>query len=106
MLPPILIFFVFNGAIEASNIKTGSGTEYVLKLDETEIIGTLARSFDKYYLIWDKEKESIRLVNTSKVSQLYPAPKTEESMKKESRLLKGADEKDGREEADKQSRRD
>lgn len=81
-LPPILIFFVFNGAIAASNIKAGSGTKYVLTLDETEIIGTLARSFDKYYLIWDTEKESIRLVNTSKVSQFYPAPKTEESNQK------------------------
>lgn len=61
-LPPILIFFTFNGAIAASNIKAGSGTKYVLKLEGTEIIGTLARSFDKYYLIWEKDKESILLV--------------------------------------------
>ena len=89
-LPIILIFFAFNGAIAASNIKAGRGTNYVLKLDETEIIGTLARTFDKYYLIWDKDKESILLVNTSKVSQLYPAPKTEESTKRDNRQLKAA----------------
>ncbi len=82
-LPLILIFFAFNGAIAASYIKAGSGTKYVLKLDETEIIGTLARSFDKYYLIWDKDKDSLLLVNTSKVSQLYPAPTTKESKKRQ-----------------------
>ena len=81
-IPPILIFFFFSGAIAASNIKAGSGTKYVLKLDETEIIGTLARSFEKYYLIWDTDKESILLVNTSKVAQLYPASKTEKSNQK------------------------
>lgn len=100
-LPPILIFFAFNGAIAASNIKAGSGTKYVLKLDERDIIGTLVRSFDKYYLIWNKDKDGILLVNTSKVSQLYPAPTTEEPNKNESRLLKVDDEKDRREEADK-----
>ena len=81
-LPIILIFFAFNGAIAASNIKADRGTKYVLMLDGTEIVGTLARSFDKYYLIWDKDKGSILLANASKVSQLYPAPKTDESNQK------------------------
>ncbi len=78
-IPAVLIFFAFNGAIAAEKIRGGDGTQYVFDLEETKIVGTLVRTFEKHYLIWDKEQ--IKLLSASKVAQFYPAPIAEEKIR-------------------------
>ena len=80
-VPAILLFIAFQGAITANNIKAGSGAEYVFKLEKTEIVGTLVRTFDKYYLLWNKDKEKIVLLSANKVVQFYPKSLKEKSNK-------------------------
>ena len=75
----VVIFACYIGANNAQEITKGGGTEYVFDLRETQIVGTLARSFEKYHLIWDKNEKEIRLVNVSEVVQLYPQSKTANS---------------------------
>ena len=78
-IPVVLVFFAFNGAIAADKIKSGDGVQYVFNLEKIEIVGTLVRAFEKHYLIWDKDKEQIKLLSASKVGQFYPAPIAEEN---------------------------
>ena len=74
-------FFAFYGAIAADRIKSGDGVQYVFDLEKIETVGTLVRTFEKHFLIWDIDKEQIKLLNASKVTQLYPAPTVEKSKK-------------------------
>ncbi|WP_424946114.1 hypothetical protein [Candidatus Spongiihabitans sp.] len=84
--PIVLIVCSFLGIGDAQEITRGGGTQYVFVLRETQretqIVGTLARSFEKYHLIWDKNEKEIRLVNVSEVVQLYPQSKTANSDQK------------------------
>ena len=73
----VVIFSGYLGASNAQEITEGGGTQYVFDLGETKIVGTLARSFEKNYLIWDKDEKEIKLVNVSEVIQLYPQPETD-----------------------------
>ena len=72
LTPPILAWCAFHGFTDANEIKEGGGPQYVLVLEKKQLVGTLARSFDKYYLIWDKHQKGIMLVSTEKVVRLYP----------------------------------
>ena len=82
LFPAISMTYAFIGAMEAAYIRGGGGTQYVFNLEETKIVGTLARSFDKYFLVWDKNKEEIVLVSTSKVIQFNPQPEAGKSNSK------------------------
>ena len=78
----VVIFSGYLGASNAQEITKGGGTKYVFDLGETQIVGTLARSFEKNYLIWDKDEKEIKLVNVNEVIQLYPQPETDNSDQK------------------------
>ena len=77
VIPIVLIICGYLGASNAQEITKGGGTQYVFDLGETKIVGTLARSFEKNYLIWDKDEKEIKLVNVIEVIQLYPQPETD-----------------------------
>lgn len=81
-IPAALIFVVFNGAIAANKIKEGNGSSYVIELEKAKITRVLARTFDKYYMLWDNEKETVALLSTGKVVSLYPEPVNKEANKK------------------------
>ena len=82
--PAILIFIAFQGAIAAERIKKGGGNTYVLKLENTEIKSTLVRTFDKYYLLWNKDKQDIFLIRADKVIMLYPVKIQQKPIKNKS----------------------
>ncbi len=86
VIPTVLMTLAFYGGSNAQRITKGGGTQYVFDLRETQretkIVGTLARSFEKYHLIWDKSKKEIRLVNVNEVVQFYPQSKTANSDQK------------------------
>ena len=84
----VVIFSGYLGASNAQEITKGGGTQYVFDLGETKIVGTLARSFEKNYLIWDKDEKRIKLVNVNEVIQLYPQPETDNSDQKNPTISK------------------
>ena len=84
----VVIFSGYLGASNAQEITEGGGTQYVFDLGETQIVGTLARSFEKNYLIWDKSEKEIKLVNVNEVIQFYPLPKTDNSDQKTPTIAK------------------
>ena len=77
LIPVFLMYIAVQGISDSQEIKQGDGTQYVFDLGETKVVGTLARSFEKYFLIWDESKKEIMLVNTSEVIQFYPQPETD-----------------------------
>ena len=81
-IPAFLILMFGLGINEATKITNGRGTQYVFDVGETKIAGALARSFDKYFLIWDENKKEIMLINTSKVIRFYPQSETDKSNSK------------------------
>ena len=82
LIPIFLIFIAIQGVTDAQEIKKGEGTQYVFDVGETQIVGTLARSFDKYFLIWDEDKKEIMLVSSNEVIQFYPQPEMDKSNSK------------------------
>lgn len=82
-VPVILIFIAFNGAIAANKIKAGAGNTYVLELKKTIITATLVRTFDKHYLLWNKDLQAISLVNVDQIIKLYPVKQQKPSNKNE-----------------------
>jgi len=71
-LPFIIIVQLFQGAIAADVIKKGIGKEYVLKTKETNFSGILAKAYEKYFLLWDTEKQEIQLVSSSEIISIIP----------------------------------
>ena len=70
-IPAIFIYVVFNGAIAANNIKEGKGKQFIFELKERKIEGVIVRAFEKYYLIWNENK-NIKFINSREVVSLYP----------------------------------
>ncbi len=83
LIPFCLIWIAQKGMYDAQDIRGGDGTQYVFDVGGTKIVGALARSFDKYFLVWDKGKEEIVLVNTSEVIKFYPQSEVDKSNSKE-----------------------
>ena len=76
-LPAAIFFIAFQGAISANSIKSGVGNKYVFKLEKELVSGLLARSYDRSYLLWDKQKNEIKLLSSGKVISFKPKEKTE-----------------------------
>lgn len=62
----------FQGATAAYTIKAGIGNEYILKSKDEHFSGILARSYEKYYLLWDKEKHEIKLISANEIISVSP----------------------------------
>lgn len=71
--PVVLIYVVLFGAIAAENIPNGK--KYTFELDEETNTYVIARSFEKYFMLWDVKKENIIFIPTSKVKRYYPVQK-------------------------------
>ena len=65
-----------------TSIKSGVGNEYVFKLEKRLVSGLLARSYDRYYLLWDKQKNEIKLLSSGKVISFKTKEKTESNKAK------------------------
>ncbi len=81
LIPPVLVWFTYQGITDAKEIREGNGTQYVFELEETRLVGILARSFDKYHLIWNQHEKEIMLVSTEKVTRFFPKPSINKSTK-------------------------
>lgn len=74
-VPIILLYVLFNGAIEAQNIKNRTSETYLFKLEKREFKTILARSFDRFYLLWNKESQKIQILSANKVVEFSPIDK-------------------------------
>ena len=66
-MPFIIMIQIFHGVIMADTIKQGIGNEYILKSKNEQFSGILARAYEKYYLLWDKEKHEIKLISAREI---------------------------------------
>lgn len=82
----IAIFFaVFSlGYHQAIKVRLGQTTEFVFEINGVRVTGSLARSFENYFLIWDSDKKQVLFVSRNQVSSFYPAPKLEQAHPAES----------------------
>jgi hypothetical protein len=71
-LPAIFWFVACSGAIAANKVKTGNSTDFTFKLEKTEVNAALVRSYDKFYLLWDKTGEQVKFLSTGKVVSFAP----------------------------------
>lgn len=68
-----IILVIGLGRISVYSVKHGFSKEYTFQLeDNTTYQGILARSYEKVYMIWDKEKEKIQFIQSDKVVSFSP----------------------------------
>jgi len=83
-VPAVIIFVSFLGAIAAE--KVPDGKRYVFEMGENKKTVVLARSYDKYYLVWNTEAQAVEFLSASSVTAFYPLsePKANKSSKSDS----------------------
>lgn len=80
-LPYALLIFNY-GQLKAYDIKDGKMPEFIFQFeDNTTCQGVLARSYEKVYMLWDKQTQKIKFIKADKVILFTPidANKTNES---------------------------
>ncbi|MGR3915028.1 MAG: hypothetical protein OD918_11065 [Gammaproteobacteria bacterium] len=77
--PPIIILAAALGYHNASLLIAGAGNEHVFTINGQERQVTLARHFEKYFLVWDKDKSRAEFIATDSVGAFYQTNGEKES---------------------------
>lgn len=65
--PIIICIQVFQGAIAANYIKSGSGIEYILDSKDKQYTGIIARSYEKYFMLWNTQTNEVQLISADEI---------------------------------------
>ena len=66
--------FIYNvGQLKAYIIKDGISTEFIFQFEDNSTCkGALARSYDKVYMLWDKQTQRVKFIKADKVISFTP----------------------------------
>ena len=89
--PPAVMWVAYFGYSDADSLITKADNEYVLAIDGEERQVVLARHFEKYFLVWDKDKSRVEFISTASVSAFHPVSKEKSNNEAGEEMPKGVE---------------
>ena len=90
-IPPILMIVAAWGYHKASFLTTSADNEHVFTINGKDREFVLARHFEKYFLVWDKDKSRVEFISTASVSAFHPVSKEKSNNEAGEEMPKGVE---------------